>query len=149
MREDLAALRREVQALRSQSANIAASARQAWVYPPQAQTATQNLVLGVIGGNAALIGSGLEGIKYASVDPTLTSAPDPNVTTVYAAGLGYGNLYTNGRLTGKVLIRHNYPGAAYPVVQGALLRSCGTVSLPWDDGTGHAGAVTAYVFDWL
>lgn len=102
----------------------------------------------VTGGNAALIGGGIEGIQYAST-VTPTAVYDPNVDTVYPAGLGNGELYVNGvRQAGKVLIRHNFYGNQWAVLQSAMLRVAGTVTLTYDPGSGPV-PMTCYTFDWI
>jgi hypothetical protein len=119
-----------------------------WVVSPGGAASSAYQTLSVLGGNAALIGGGIEGIQYAS---TVTPAAvyDPDVTTVYPAGLGYGVLFNNGvRQAGNVLIRHDYYGNQWAVLQSALLRVAGTVSLSYDPGTGPV-TMTCYTFDWI
>lgn len=143
----------ELQNLKIQVATLRNELRQRPIITSRTPPATvvQNKTLVVIGGNAAQIGNSLEGIQYASAPPTLTQAYDPDVDTVYPAGLGRGYLYINGEpQANRVLIRHDFAPYPPPVLVGTLLRPAGTVTLTYDPGGGGAVVtMTAYRFDWL
>lgn len=116
--------------------------------PEQDATQPQTIRVVVDVGNGDIIGNDLEGIVYA---PSVTPADvyDPNVDTVYPAGLGCGFLYINGELqSGKVLIRHNYAHYPVPLLTGTVLSSPGTTTLTYDPGTGPV-SMTAYLVDFV
>ena len=121
----------------------------AWPEPEAA--ATEYRTIAIIGGNAAQIGGSIEGIQYIETLATLTQAYNPNVDTVYPAGLGYGVLFVDGvRQPGNVLVRHNFVALGWAVLGSALVRPCGTVSLSYTPGGGGpAIAMSAYIFDWV
>jgi hypothetical protein len=70
----------------------------------------------VIGGQTL---SGITGVNYAADPITAPTAYNPNTSTSYIAGLGYGMLYNaQGQQVGKVNIRHNYAGFPYMLIAG-------------------------------
>ena len=107
--------------------------------------------ISIIGGNTAQIGGGIEGIQYIETLAALSQAYNPNIDTVYPAGLGYGVLFVDGvRQPGNVLVRHNFVALGWAVLGSALVRPCGTVSLTYTPGGGGpAIAMSAYIFDWV
>ena len=117
----------------------------------QAAVAPSYRTISIIGGNTAQIGGSIEGIQYIETLATLTQAYNPNVDTVYPAGLGYGALFVDGvRQPGNVLVRHNFVALGWAVLGSALVRPCGTVSLTYTPGGGGpAIAMSAYIFDWV
>ena len=112
----------------------------------QGGSAPSSRVLVIGGGNAALIGSGLEGIQYAS-SFTAAAAYDPNVTTVYPSGLGWGYLFVNGvQKDGKVLIRHNFFPYPACMIAGHPVWTFGTTSVVFTpSGGGAVVNMTAYL----
>lgn len=116
---------------------------------PETADAEPHRTIVILGGNTASIGSGVEGIVYASsVSPA--AAYDPATTTVYPSGLGRGILFENGIEIGTVLVRHAWYGYTAPVLAGDIVRASGTTTLIYDPGGGGAVVtMTAYIFDWV
>lgn len=116
---------------------------------PQVEAVIQTRRLIIDVGNGALIGNSLEGVLF-SPSLSLSQAYDPNVDTVYPAGLCCGFLIVDGVPQGKVLIRHDYANYPIPILQGTPLDSPGTTTLIYDPGGGDpVVTMTAYLIDFL
>jgi hypothetical protein len=101
----------------------------------------------IVGGNAADIPNGMNGIVFTStqVPNPYTQLYDPVTDTVFPSGLGNAYLYSDGVLQpNKVLVFHNFYGWKAPVLGGFRCGVAGTISLPWDSGSA-SGSMTAYL----
>ncbi len=94
----------------------------------------------IIGGN--LLTSGHQAIKYAAT-VTLTQAYDPDVDTVYDAGLGNAWLFVNGiKQSNRVLVRHSFEGYTQPLLAGRIMSSPGVSAVTFGGTT-----MAAYLLD--
>jgi hypothetical protein len=104
---------------------------------------TPRRMVWIIGGNA--LATGHESIQYAaSVTPG--AVYDPDVDTVYPAGLGNGWLFVDGvQQLNRVLVRHDFTGYTQPLLAGRIMGVRGTVTLYYPSDPD--GPMTAYTLD--